>query len=246
MNAAQAQLRLKRWLTTVEVPTLRPPQLAPVLPPGVINDAWPVFGRDYPLTIRGPLNGARAICWAAWYLRVIVPGRALKNLFHLAWTTGASLQAFTAALVALVLFTVITIPLRSVTAIARAAAWVVLVRRGWQPPISPGLDAYLAELDAELDRSFAREDAEIRALTTGGHGQGGIDRYPPPGLTPVTLQLQTPPPVAHSIARSRVRMAGYAVLAVLVVAVTAWWLAPDTFPHPPDWDTIHATAEGQP
>jgi len=244
VNAAQAQVRLKRWLTTVELSTLRIPQLAPVLPPGVINDAWPVLARDYPLTIRGPLNGARAFCWATWHLRVVFPGRALKNLFHLAWTAGASLQAFAAVLVAVGLFIVLSVPLRSVTAVVRATAWVVLVRRGWQPPISRELDTYLAELDAELDHNIAREDAEIRALTTSG--QGGMDRYPPPGLTPITLQLQTPPTVTPSIVRSRARMAGYAVLAVLVVGVTAWWLSPDTFPHPPDWDTIHATAEGQP
>ena len=248
MNAARAQLRLKRWLTTVEFPALRLQQLAPVLPPGEINDAWPVLDRSYPLTLRGPLNGARAICWATWHLRIVFPGRALKRLFHLAWTTGASLQAFTAVVVAVALFTVITVPLRAVTAIVRAAVWVVLVRRGWQPPISTELDTYLAALDAELEHSIARDQAESRALTTSSHGhdQGGMDRYLSPGLTPITLHFQTPPPATPSIARNRARLAGYAVLAALVLGVIAWRLAPDTFPHPPDWDTIHATAKDQP
>ncbi|MCP4222032.1 MAG: hypothetical protein GY773_01650, partial [Actinomycetia bacterium] len=62
--------QVKRWVETAQVPEL--PLVAPRLPPGIINDAWPVFGRVYPRTLRWPLNGSRAIVWATWHLCRIV------------------------------------------------------------------------------------------------------------------------------------------------------------------------------
>jgi hypothetical protein len=153
MNWDRRQLALKRWVQTVDLPTWpQPPQLAPRLPDGIINQAWPVFDRSFPRTIRWTMNTNRAICWATWHLiQPVAWVPVLGVVVRLSWTVGAAVQALAGAVTAVVLWAVITIPLTVIGAVTRAVTWVVLVRRGWQPPISDAFDQYLATLDHELD-----------------------------------------------------------------------------------------------
>ena len=127
------QVRLKRWLTTVNLPALELPQVAVALPPGVIADAWPVCGRRYPRSVRWTVNTARTLVWFVWQLHYLIPGRPLKAIFRAGWNVGAALQMFVATALALGLFLAVTVPIWATVGLVKGAAWVVLIRHGWQP-----------------------------------------------------------------------------------------------------------------
>ncbi len=240
MSLEQHKLALKRWLTTATLPVL--PQFAPALPDSVVGRNWPVFGRAYPRSIRWPLNGSRLLVWlTARCLRPFMYLRFLRWFCWLGWNLGAATQALLAVSVASVGFVFLTIPLQLLGGLFRGAAWVVLVRRGWQPPLPPSFDHYMNALDRELDAAVAAQDQADALVASTMDRLGSIDGPEVRQVVHVDYPLHTTDPALapDAVAGRRGPRFRVAVLAAVVVVALAIGIRSIDLPQPPEWSEIH-------
>ncbi len=237
MSLERQKLRLKRWLATVTLPVL--PQFAPPLPDSVAGRNWPVFGRAYPRSIRWPLNGSRLLVWlTARCLRPLMYVRFLRWFCWLGWNLGAAIQALLAVVVASVAFVALTIPLQLLGAMVRGVAWVVLVRRGWQPPLPPSFDSYMDALDRELEAAVAAQDQADALVASNMDSFGSVDG---PEVVHVDYPLHTTDPALASNTAAGRRGPGRraVVLAAVVVVALAIGIRSVELPQPLEWSEIH-------
>ncbi len=240
MSLERRKLALKRWLTTVTLPVL--PQFAPALPDSVVGRNWPVFGRAYPRSIRWPLNGSRLLVWlTARCLRPLMYIRWLRWFLWLGWNLGAATQALLAVVVASVAFVFLTIPVQLLGGLFRGVAWVVLVRRGWQPPLAPSFDSYMDALDRELDAAVAAQDQADSLVASSMDRFGSVDGTEVRQVVHVDYPLHTTDPALASETAASPRGPGLRafVLAAVVVVALAIGIRSVDLPQPPEWSEIH-------
>ncbi len=168
-------------------------------------------------------------------------GRRVCGFCWLGWNLGAATQALLAAAVASVAYVFLTIPLQLLGALFRGVAWVVLVRRGWQPPLPLSFDSYMDALDRELDAAVAAQDQADALVASTMDRLGSIDGSEVRQVVHVDYPLHTTDPALASstVAGSRGPGLRVVALAAVVVVALAIGIRSVDIPQPPEWSEIH-------
>lgn len=222
-------LKVQRWAAATSLFTLpQLPVFAPQLPVPIGN-RWHPFAKNVPRTVRWPANFARSMVWLGWcfagpFTRIPLLGRLVWWGFNL----GALIQLAWAVVVVSLAYTFITLPTLIVGGACRAVLWVMLVRRGWTPPLEPGVEQSLWKLDRELDEHMAQAYADHVVDSVTSHTNPSGDAV----LHEVEVSYSPPTrPAQH--ARQRRGLSLQASIAAVAIAAAVVYTIP-RLPSPPD------------